>query len=541
MSAETRTYDYIIVGAGSAGAVIASRLAEGAPTKSVLLVEAGGPPNNLWLKIPLGVGKVLQDDRYIWRFNSEPQNFLNGRVIYSPRGKVLGGSSSVNGLIYVIGDPKRYDLWESLNCPGWRYKDVSPFFLKIENYLGKKHENRGEGGPLTISKIKIKDELSERFISALHQIGCTLVEDYNTNDLSGVGYLQLTVKNGLRASVATAYLQPNEQLKNLQVMTKSVVTKVLIENQTARGVKVSREGQETDIFAREEVILSAGAFQSPKILELSGVGDPVILNKNGIQLKLNLPGVGEGLQDHLNIRVSYECTKKITINDALNNPWYGLKMLFKYIIFKGGLIATPSATVQAIIKSDTFIEAPDLKIQLVHLSEKGRFAVAPGSGVDKFSGFSIGTFPMYPHSKGSVHITSSCPFDPPAIDPNYLSDARDVELTLKGIKIIRQIGEQPPIKKIAIRETAPGINVKSDEELIHYIRSAGQSTYHSIGTCKMGSDRLSVVDHKFKVHGINKLRVADASVMPILVSPNINAAAIMIGERAAHFILNPSS
>ena len=538
MTEKDKVYDYIIVGAGSAGSVIASRLAEGAPSKSILLVEAGGPPDNLWLKIPLGVGKVLQNDEYVWKFNSDPQKFLNGRVIYSPRGKVLGGSSSVNGLIYVRGDPKRYDLWESLNCPGWSYKDVAPYFRKIENYIGKKHKTRGESGPLTIGKITSRDELSERFISALNQIGHPLVDDYNVNELSGVSYLQLTVKNGLRASVATAYLQPRKNLKNLRVMTRSVVTKILIKNQSARGITILKEGQAIDILAREEVILSAGAFQSPKILELSGVGNPHVLKKNGIPLLCNLPGVGEGLQDHLNVRVSYECAKKITINDALNNPWFGFKMLFKYLIFKSGLIATPSATVQAIIKSDSLIEAPDLKIQLVHLSEKGRFAVAPGSGVDKFSGFSIGIFPMYPNSKGSVHIKSSCPFDPPAINPNYLSDARDIDLTLKGLRMVRQIGDSPPIKSIAIRETAPGKHIKGDEELIGYIRSTGQSTYHSIGTCKMGSDPMSVVDHKFKVHGINKLRVADASVMPLLVSPNINAAVVMIGERAAEFILN---
>lgn len=530
-------FDYIIIGSGSSGATLASRICENGKY-TVLLLEAGDKPRGIWFKIPLGIGKVLHNNKYVWKFFSDEITGINNRKVYMPQGKILGGSSSVNGMVYSRGIPARFDEWADLGCPGWSFKEVLPYFKKMENYPEGNPEFRGTNGPLRISEVSQRDNLSEAFKLACINSGIPEIKDYNEFHGEGVGYLQLNTKRGLRESTLTSYLKKFKKNKNLEIRTKSIAEKIIIQDKKAIGVIVNNGKHSYEVFANKEVIISAGAIQSPKLLELSGIGNPLILEKLNIKVIHKLPGVGENLQDHINVRSAYKSHNTSTINDALSNPWEGFKLGLRYIFCRNGLLSTPSATIQAMLKSDNNQSYPDIKIQLVHLSEKGRFGVAHDSGVDNFSGFSIGAYQLFPKSKGSVHIQSNNFFDSPLIKPNYLNHPDDLSTMLKAVKFARHVANQSPLKSLILEELRPGNSVINDNDLIFYMREVGQTTYHPVGTCKMGMDELSVVDSKLRVHGIDFLRVVDASVMPILVSSNTNAAAIMIGEKAADLILN---
>src|ERR1700712_5759778 len=530
-SSETPEFDYIIVGAGSAGCVLANRLsADG--KHSVLLLEAGPKDTNLWIHVPLGYGKLFKEKTVNWMYQTEPEPGLNGRQVFQPRGKVLGGSSSINGLLYVRGQHEDYDRWRQRGNAGWGYDDVLPYFRKAKNQQRGADKYHGAGGPLPVSDGRHADPLSEAFVIAAAETGIPTNPDFNGASQEGAGFFQTTTRHGRRASTAVAYLRPAKGRKNLQIETAALAQRVLFEGRRAVAVEYSKAGARRTARARKEILVASGAYNSPQLLQLSGVGPAELLRKHGIDVVLDTPGVGNDLQDHLQVRIVTRCTQRITLNDIINHPVRRILAGARYAAFRKGPLTIAAGTSGAFFKTHSRLATPDVQIHFLPFSTDKM-----GEKLHSFSGFSASVCQLRPESRGSLRIKSADPSVPPEIRINYLATETDRRAFIDGIRILRRILAAPALKAYAVGEVDPGPKVQSDDELLDYCRRTGSTVYHPTSTCRMGSDALAVVDQRLRVRGIEGLRVVDASVMPDLMSGNTNAPTIMIAEKASDMIL----
>jgi choline dehydrogenase len=524
------TVDFIVVGAGSAGCVLASRLSED-PGTQVLLLEAGPPDTSFWIHLPIGYGKTMWSKEVNWCFHTDPDPNMNGRRIYWPRGKTLGGSSSINGLIYIRGQRQDYDRWAALGNPGWRYDDVLPYFIRSEANQRGTDAFHGADGPLRVSDIGSRDPLIEAFIEGAQQLGVPRTRDFNGAEQEGAGYYQLNTHRGWRWSVAKGYLAPARQRSNLQVQTRAQATGLVMEGNRAVGVRYRQDGVDKEVRCRAEVLLAAGAIQSPQLLQLSGIGPQALLQRHGIPVLRHLSGVGENLQDHLQFRLTFESTRPTT-NDALRS-WPGQARLgLQWLLKRSGPLAV------GINQGGCFMRAlpqesstPDIQFHVATLS-----ADMAGGQVHPFSGFTLSVCQLRPESRGHIRIRSADPLEPPEMQPNYLSTDLDRRTAVAAVKAARAVAGSAAMKPLVKREVKPGPEAGDDAALLEFCRNQGATIFHPSGTCRMGHDAMAVLDERLRVHGVPGLRVVDCSAMPTLVSGNTNAAAVMMAEKAADMI-----
>ena len=528
-------FDYIIVGAGSAGCVLANRLSASGSDR-VLLLEAGPRDTSPLIGVPAGFYKLLTNKRYNWGFSTEPEAGTNYRRIASPRGKTLGGSSAINGLLYVRGQPLDYDLWAQFGNQGWSYEAVKPFFKRAETYSPGGGEARGDDGPLGVSITGERHELLDAFIAAAVSAGFRENQDYNSGDQEGFGYYQMTAQGGRRSSAAKAYLHPALSRGNLQVHCNAHASQLLFDGErNVNGVEYMRDGKTTRVRCNKEVILSAGAAQSPQLLELSGIGDPALLAQHGIPVRHALPGVGENYRDHYGVRMRWRIKNTRTLNEKAR----GLSLLgeiARYAFTRRGILTYGAGAVFGFVKSRPELDTPDVQYHLAHAT----YADPATRELEREPGMTLAVCQLRPESRGSIHVKSSDPFAAPAIRGNFLSEEQDIRSLIDGIHVGRRIAAAAPLDPYRVYEMTPGAQATGREHFESWARETGQTLYHMAGTAKMGpaTDRMAVVDNTLRVHGIDGLRVIDASIMPTLVSGNTNAAAIMIGERGAEFILD---
>jgi choline dehydrogenase len=524
-------FDYVIVGAGSAGCVLANRLTADGKC-SVLLLEAGPRDTNPWIHIPLGYGRLFKEKTVNWMYQTEPEPGLNGRNIFQPRGKVLGGSSSINGLLYVRGQHEDYDRWRQHGNLGWGYDDVLPYFKKAEDQTRGADDFHGAGGPLPVSDWRHADPLSAAFVDAAVQVGIPRNPDFNGAAQEGAGFFQTTTKGGRRASVAVAYLRPAKARRNLHVETSALAERILFEGRRAVAVAYRAEGNPRTARARKEILVCGGAYNSPQLLQLSGVGPADLLRQHGIEVVLDAPGVGHDLQDHMQVRVVMRCSQAITLNDIVNNPFRKVMTGLRYAAFRTGPLTIAAGTSGAFFRTNPRLATPDIQIHFLPFSTDKM-----GEKLHPFSGFTASVCQLRPESRGSLKIRSADPAAPPEIRINYLASEVDRATNVEGLKILRKILHAPALKPYVVEEVDPGDKVTSDEALLAFCRARGTTVYHPTSTCRMGNDPLAVVDQRLRVRGVEGLRVIDASVMPDLVSGNTNAPVIMIAEKAADMIL----
>jgi choline dehydrogenase len=525
-------FDFIIVGAGSAGCVLANRLSADGRYR-IALLEAGPRDKSFWIHLPIGYGKTMWDAKLNWQFYTEPEPNMNGRQIYWPRGRVLGGSSSINGLIVVRGQPHDYDHWRELGNPGWGWDDVLPYFIKLENNSAFGEDQlHGRSGPLRVTNIAQRHELIEAFIAAAELCGVPRTADFNGASQDGAGYFQLTTRNGWRVSAADAYLHSAQRRKNLTIFTGAHVARITIEDRRATGVVCRIGAQLRELRARRGVVVAAGTIQSPQLLMLSGIGPAEHLRRYGIPPIVDRPSVGQNLQDHLQVRLIYRCTKPITTNDALRSIGGRARMGLEWLLRRSGPLAVGINQGGLFTRVLPGSQTPDIQFHVATLS-----ADMAGGKVHDFSGFTLSVCQLRPESTGSITLASADPFAAPKIHANYLATEVDRRCTVAAIAFARRLAATAPLSHYVAAEVLPGLNCSGDAGLLAFARQHGATIFHPAGTCRMGSDQDAVVDPRLHLRGVEGLWVADCSIMPRLVSGNTNVPAIMIGEKASDMIL----
>ncbi len=528
---DSQTFDYIVVGAGSAGSVLANRLSAD-PKYRVLVLEAGRE-SHPWSRIPVGFARLIDNPAANWLYSSEPDEGTGQRRIPVPRGKLLGGSSSINGMVFVRGQSNDYDTWAQLGNRGWSYREVLPIFRDMESYQGEGDEEyRGRSGPLKVTESNETGAIYDALIKAAGEVGIAYTRDYNGARQDGIGMTQATIRKGRRMSTAYCYLDPARGRSNLTIQPNALTECLLLEGKRCVGVRYTVNGEKREARAGREVIVSAGSINSPQLLELSGIGQPELLQSLGIEVRHALKGVGENLRDHYSPRMKWlvDPARGMTYNDkarGLGLVWQALR----YALNNKGLLGLPASPIRAYIRTRAGLDAPDAAISWLPFLSSSNYRFAKQSGVTAITNI------LRSESTGSIHVTSQQPNEPPAIRFNFMSAQLDRDVTLEAMRITRRIMTAPAMQGIVTDELAPGVNIQANDELLDWVKKNAETTYHPVGTCKMGSDPMAVVDDQLRVHGMQGLRVADASIMPTLTSGNTNAPSIMIGEKASRMVL----
>jgi len=524
------TFDYIIVGAGSAGAVLANRLTENG-RYTVLLLEAGPEDKNPWVHVPLGYGKLFSNAALNWLYSTTPNSEQVNRRIPQPRGKVLGGSSAINGMVYIRGDKSDYDQWRQFGNTGWSYDDVLPYFRKAEDQQRGEDEFHGVGGPLAVSDVYEEHPIAKAFIESAVAAGFKRNDDFNGAEQEGFGYVQWTIRNGRRCSTGVAYLKPARKRPNLTIATNAHALQILFDGRKATGIEYAQEGKTKTALAGREVIVSGGAINSPQLLQLSGLGPAGLLREHGIDVIADMPGVGNHLQDHINGPLMFRLNQNISANDVINSISQRIRTGMQYALTRKGFLAMGVSMGGGFYKVDPAAVAPEIQSQVMLFSSHD-----VGGMPHKFPGATVVNALLRPESRGHVNIVSADPYTAPDIQPNYLTAQKDRDILIGGMKIARTIVTQAPFQKYIVEEHEPGMDCTNDADWLDYLQRRGRTSYHPSSTCRMGSNPDDVVDARLRVHGFEGLRVADASIMPSLVSGNTNAPTVMIGEKAADMI-----